>query len=469
MIFTAHYLILKNLFYLITTLMKYLEQSKENKYKNLLTKTNAYSISPRTKEMRNFPSLKSDKYQKANSDKKLIKFNKNKNSVYSPFVIKKNDEFKDHKLLLKKKLNFDSLEKNAENPTNATINNNNEFKARINISDNSIYDSYLISENQRSIFSTCQETFGNTQKISNFISSANKTNNIYSPSPEDNLVKIRRYSDRFIPVNKGQNLLEKFESIDKSTFLQNPKKNNLINTDTSNTQAAETPANSINTNNCANGRNGEKYKNNFFSRFDNENTQKKNYEGLLQSNLFNYNKTPKRNNFIFEDNNVDEQNSTIKENYCFSSGNKLEKSFSEDRKIKSKLFEFKDELLKNDNFDLRKKLNFNCDLNLNIGKIEGEITRKVNSKPYRILDAPGLSDDFYLNLLDWSSRDIIALGLENNVFLWCCKKMQAYNLLNYPILNNKQKYVTSLIWNNSGNELAVGNSEGYVEIWDSKY
>ena len=29
--------------------------------------------------------------------------------------------------------------------------------------------------------------------------------------------------------------------------------------------------------------------------------------------------------------------------------------------------------------------------------------RKISSNPYRILDAPGLSDDFYLNLVDWSS------------------------------------------------------------------
>ena len=68
--------------------------------------------------------------------------------------------------------------------------------------------------------------------------------------------------------------------------------------------------------------------------------------------------------------------------------------------------------------------------------------------------------------MDWSTKDMIALGLENNVFLWCCKKMQAFNLLNYPIKEDIRKYVTSLIWNNSGTELAVGNSEGIVEIWD---
>lgn len=29
--------------------------------------------------------------------------------------------------------------------------------------------------------------------------------------------------------------------------------------------------------------------------------------------------------------------------------------------------------------------------------------RKIPLNPYRILDAPGLCDDFYLNLVDWSA------------------------------------------------------------------
>jgi hypothetical protein len=30
-------------------------------------------------------------------------------------------------------------------------------------------------------------------------------------------------------------------------------------------------------------------------------------------------------------------------------------------------------------------------------------TRKVPKLPFKVLDAPSLKDDFYLNLLDWSS------------------------------------------------------------------
>ena len=44
--------------------------------------------------------------------------------------------------------------------------------------------------------------------------------------------------------------------------------------------------------------------------------------------------------------------------------------------------------------------------------------RKIASKPYRILDAPGLQDDFYLNLVDWSSQNILAVALESSVYVW---------------------------------------------------
>jgi cell division cycle 20-like protein 1 (cofactor of APC complex) len=37
--------------------------------------------------------------------------------------------------------------------------------------------------------------------------------------------------------------------------------------------------------------------------------------------------------------------------------------------------------------------------------------RKIPSAPYKVLDAPALQDDFYLNLVDWSSSNLLAVGL----------------------------------------------------------
>ena len=38
-------------------------------------------------------------------------------------------------------------------------------------------------------------------------------------------------------------------------------------------------------------------------------------------------------------------------------------------------------------------------------------TRKIPKIPYKVLDAPQLRDDFYLNLVDWSDSNNLAVGL----------------------------------------------------------
>lgn len=38
--------------------------------------------------------------------------------------------------------------------------------------------------------------------------------------------------------------------------------------------------------------------------------------------------------------------------------------------------------------------------------------------PCKVLDAPALQDDFYLNLIDWSKNNQLAVGLGNCIYLW---------------------------------------------------
>ena len=51
--------------------------------------------------------------------------------------------------------------------------------------------------------------------------------------------------------------------------------------------------------------------------------------------------------------------------------------------------------------------------------------RKISTVPYKVLDAPALQDDFYLNLVDWSSLNVLAVGLGTCVYLWsaCTSKV----------------------------------------------
>ena len=47
--------------------------------------------------------------------------------------------------------------------------------------------------------------------------------------------------------------------------------------------------------------------------------------------------------------------------------------------------------------------------------------RKISKTPYKILDTPSSQDDFYLNLVNWSSNNILAVGLSNSIYLWSVK------------------------------------------------
>ena len=49
--------------------------------------------------------------------------------------------------------------------------------------------------------------------------------------------------------------------------------------------------------------------------------------------------------------------------------------------------------------------------------------RVINPQAEKILDAPDIKDDYYLNLLDWSSKGVLAIGLAERVYLYSPKEI----------------------------------------------
>ncbi|TDZ20386.1 WD repeat-containing protein slp1 [Colletotrichum orbiculare MAFF 240422] len=91
-----------------------------------------------------------------------------------------------------------------------------------------------------------------------------------------------------------------------------------------------------------------------------------------------------------------------------------------------------------------------------------QFRRRVATAPERVLDAPGLIDDYYLNLLDWSSGNQVAIGLERNVYVWSADEGSVSCLLE----TSADTYVSSVKWSGDGAYVGVGLGTGEVQIWD---
>ncbi|XP_033760332.1 cell division cycle protein 20 homolog [Pecten maximus] len=91
-------------------------------------------------------------------------------------------------------------------------------------------------------------------------------------------------------------------------------------------------------------------------------------------------------------------------------------------------------------------------------------TRFIPQQPDRILDAPELLDDYYLNLLDWSSNHL-AVALGGAVYLWNASDGSIVQLME---MTSTDDYVSCVSWIKEGNILAVGTNMGNTQLWDAE-
>ncbi|XP_024027006.1 cell division cycle 20.2, cofactor of APC complex [Morus notabilis] len=89
--------------------------------------------------------------------------------------------------------------------------------------------------------------------------------------------------------------------------------------------------------------------------------------------------------------------------------------------------------------------------------------RVIPQSSERTLDAPDIIDDFYLNLLDWGSNNVLAIALENTVFLWNASDGTTSELVT---LDEEDGPVTSVSWAVDGRHIAVGLNNSHVQLWD---
>lgn len=79
------------------------------------------------------------------------------------------------------------------------------------------------------------------------------------------------------------------------------------------------------------------------------------------------------------------------------------------------------------------------------------------------MDAPEIVDDYYLNLLDWSSSNILAIALGHTVYLWDASDGSTSELVT---IDEENGPVTSVGWAPDGRHIAVGLNSSIVQLWD---
>ncbi|KAL8953276.1 MAG: hypothetical protein Q9222_000842 [Ikaeria aurantiellina] len=89
--------------------------------------------------------------------------------------------------------------------------------------------------------------------------------------------------------------------------------------------------------------------------------------------------------------------------------------------------------------------------------------RAISKVPFKVLDAPDLADDFYLNLVDWGSGNTLGVGLGSCVFTWSSATGKVTKLCDL-----QDDIVTSVSWIQRGSHVAVGTNKGLVQIWDAE-
>jgi len=99
--------------------------------------------------------------------------------------------------------------------------------------------------------------------------------------------------------------------------------------------------------------------------------------------------------------------------------------------------------------------------NRDAGLLPKRYSRHIPQAPERILDAPELLDDYYLNLLDWNASNVLGVALGDSIYLWNATDGSITQLM-----QAQDEHVTSLSWVQEGNYMAVGTSDHKVQIWD---
>jgi cell division cycle protein 20 (cofactor of APC complex) len=113
----------------------------------------------------------------------------------------------------------------------------------------------------------------------------------------------------------------------------------------------------------------------------------------------------------------------------------------------------------------------NCKDSISAKMTPKKTTRAFPSLPLKVLDAPDIMNDYYLNLLHWGQNNKLAVALGQTVYLWNGddSTIETMTSLEEAGEEHANDYISSVQWSpNDAQYLAIGTSYHTIQIWDSK-
>uniref|UniRef100_A0A914XSX5 Anaphase-promoting complex subunit 4-like WD40 domain-containing protein n=1 Tax=Panagrolaimus superbus TaxID=310955 RepID=A0A914XSX5_9BILA len=89
--------------------------------------------------------------------------------------------------------------------------------------------------------------------------------------------------------------------------------------------------------------------------------------------------------------------------------------------------------------------------------------KRVYSKsPHQSMDAPGLLADYYYNILDWSSKHLLAVAILDKVYAFDATTSVTTLFKDF---NNNAITITSVKFSKDGAYLAIGLDNGFIHLF----
>ncbi|XP_054822009.1 cell division cycle 20.5, cofactor of APC complex-like isoform X2 [Prosopis cineraria] len=90
--------------------------------------------------------------------------------------------------------------------------------------------------------------------------------------------------------------------------------------------------------------------------------------------------------------------------------------------------------------------------------------RQLPKGEARILDAPNLKNDFYLNIMDWGKNNVLGIALGSDLYLWNAENRNVIKL--FQAIGSD--YPTSVAWSEDSQFVAAGFMSSKLQLWDAE-